>query len=218
MFASLAAEDGGERPMRPVHDIESLAYTLAYLAASSLPWQGKPAALVVSMKRALLTSSDAAAALTDGVPCATSAAALQALWAEVRRCHTNARPRPSVDYEACLVALGGASWSEVEAEADALSETAFAAALTSDGGSSEAQEAENSAARERPAAAPLGKLGGMVGRVVPTLQDTREDGFSDASDSASEGESDGRLESESVVVGLDVGPPPPDGFEWGITV
>ena len=44
-------EDGGERPMRPVHDIESLAYTLAYLAASRLPWQGKPAALVVSTTR-----------------------------------------------------------------------------------------------------------------------------------------------------------------------
>jgi hypothetical protein len=116
--------------MRPADDIESLAYVLAFLAAGRLPWQGKPAALALSMKQELLTSSSAATELTDDLQCATVAAALRELWAEVRRCH--GRAGASVDYGACLAALGGS------ADADTFSELSFLSALG--GGSSEMEE------------------------------------------------------------------------------
>lgn len=106
-FASVAADER-HRPTRPIDDIESLVYTLAFLAAGRLPWHGQPAELVMSTKRELLlmssSSSAAGAALTDDVGCASVAAALQALYAEVRRCRGG--EGGSVDYEACLAALG----------------------------------------------------------------------------------------------------------------
>jgi hypothetical protein len=75
-----------------------------------LPWEGEPEAEIAATKRELLTStsSTAAAALTDGVECGTAAAALAALYEEVRRWQAERREgrAASVDYEACLAILG----------------------------------------------------------------------------------------------------------------
>ena len=127
-FASYAAEDC-QRPMSPADDVESLAYVLAFLAAGGLPWQGRPIEDVAPLKREWLTSSSAAAEVFDSVPCPTASAALHALWAEVKgyhgdgdMCVLDAR----VDYEACLVALGGGAAAE-DADADALSQYSFLA-------------------------------------------------------------------------------------------
>ena len=126
MFASISADDAHSR-MRPVDDIESLTYNLLYLATGSLPWKGKkPDSLATSIKQEMLTSRDAVAQLTDAVPCATSAAALCALWDEVRRCPADGA---SIDYDACMDALGGGAWTGAAAEADALSEAAFLAGI-----------------------------------------------------------------------------------------
>jgi serine/threonine protein kinase len=104
LFASVAADecDAHSCATRPADDIESLVYTLTYLAAGSLPWHGQPAALTTSIKRGLLTSrGSTVAALTDGVDCPTCTQALQALYAEVRRCHQSCSGA-EIDYEACL--------------------------------------------------------------------------------------------------------------------
>jgi hypothetical protein len=145
-FASVAADEC-QRPMRPADDIESLAYVLAFLAGGSLPWAGKPPTHVLSMKRELLHGrSSAAAELADDLNLAPEvAAAFQALWAEVRRCHgdlssdgfSDGFAGPSVNYEACLAALGGGS-PKGEAEADTFSELSFISALSSE--SSEVEE------------------------------------------------------------------------------
>lgn len=125
LFASVAADEG-VRPMRPADDIESLAYTLTYLAAGSLPWKRKPDAVALSMKQELLASTGVQPEkLTEDVHCSTAAPALQALWAEVRRCCCDGA---SVDYEACLSALCGGA-SELEAKSNALSEVSLMAAL-----------------------------------------------------------------------------------------
>lgn len=129
MYASVAADDL-LRPMRPADDIESLAYTLAFLAGGSLPWKGKSDEIVGSMKLELLScSSGTSTLLTDGLPCDTAAAALDALWAQVVRSQdaADAEAGASVDYEACLAALGGASFAADEADADALSDLCFSA-------------------------------------------------------------------------------------------
>ena len=141
-FASLAADGPRERPMCPADDIEGLVFTLAYLARGSLPWQGKPD-LAATWKPGLLETIDAATELTADIQCATTAAALEALLAELRRCHADGSNLLS--YDACLAALGGETWSEAEAEADALSELSLMAALGS--GSSEV-EAEKTEAEE----------------------------------------------------------------------
>ena len=140
-FASLAADGPRERPMCPADDIEGLVFTLAYLARGSLPWQGQPD-LAATWKPGLLETSDAAAELTAGIQCATTAAALEALLAELRRCHADGS---GISYDACLAALGGETWSEAEAEADTLSEFSLMAAL---GGRSSEVEAEEAEAEE----------------------------------------------------------------------
>ena len=140
-FASLAADGPRERPMCPADDIEGLVFTLAYLAKGSLPWQGKPDC-AATWKPGLLETIDAATELTADIQCATTAAALQALLAELRRCHADGS---DLSYEACLAALGGETWSEAEAEADALSEFSLMATL---GGSSSKVEAEKAEAEE----------------------------------------------------------------------
>ena len=129
LFASVAADDC--RPTGPADDIESLVYTLGYLATGgSLPWRGKGDALACSMKRELLTSDDGIAAVTAGIDCATTVAALEALWVEVKRYQGDGEGSASaiVDYEVCLAALGGGSQDE-EDEADVLAEFSFMAAF-----------------------------------------------------------------------------------------
>ncbi|EOD40345.1 hypothetical protein EMIHUDRAFT_222785 [Emiliania huxleyi CCMP1516] len=98
--SDLAADES--RATRPSDDVESLLYTLAYLAAGRLPWQGEDADAVASAKRELLVEGvGAVAALTDGVECPAAAAALRALHAEVVR----ASRVGAVDYAICLAAL-----------------------------------------------------------------------------------------------------------------
>lgn len=114
LFASIAAHE--RQPTRPVHDIESLVYCLAYLAAGSLPWERKPAARAASIKRRMLT--DGCSTLVDGCTadrltehtCAHEAAeALQLLWLQVVTAHGADDGR--VDYAACWEALCGDSES-----------------------------------------------------------------------------------------------------------
>ena len=129
-FASLAADDPSRgRLMRPADDVEGLVFTLAYLARGSLPWQGKPD-LAAVWKPGLLAGGSRgcswAAELIADIPCATATAALEALLAELRRCHADGA---ELSYDACLAALGGETWSEAEAEADALSELDLRAAF-----------------------------------------------------------------------------------------
>ena len=103
----------GEEPhAREVDDIEALAYTLAYVAAGSLPWQDAPPETAVVWKQRLMTEGwDATFAVSSvadtlscagGAPSAKMAKALRALWAQVLACQ---EPGTSVDYEACLAAL-----------------------------------------------------------------------------------------------------------------
>ena len=129
LFASVAAHDGF--PTRPVDDLESLVYMLAFLAAGSLPWQQAAYARVPEMKRALLR--DGCAALVDSIASsrdiardsvssaqarehtvehtversstADMAQALRGLWTEV----TAAQQADNIDhvYESCLAALEG---------------------------------------------------------------------------------------------------------------
>lgn len=156
LFASVAADDC-VRPMRPLDDIESLVYTLTYLATGTLPWQGKPDEVCASMKRELYTRDDATDGLRhfDAIACETAAEALRALSAEVRRCHDRGG---EVDYEACLRALGGSS--DGEAGSAAFSEASFMAALSGGGGGASA----GGAAAERD----LVPVSGMKGGVVST--------------------------------------------------
>lgn len=112
LFASAAAHDG--LPTRPVHDVESLVYCLAYLAAGSLPWERKPARRAAFLKRKMLTDgcstlvdSCASERLTEDVHAAETVEALQLVWQEVVAAQPeNGAP---LDYEACLRALGGGS-------------------------------------------------------------------------------------------------------------
>ena len=149
-YASVAAEER-LRSMRPADDVESLAYTLSYLSRGSLPWQHfKSDDEITAMKRELLigdyggSGTSAAKKLSEGVKSATAAKALEALWAEVRRCEADLRagtwPHSGIDYDACLEALGGEpfSWSEEEADGELLSELAFMNALG--GGGEEAAD------------------------------------------------------------------------------
>ena len=108
-FASLAAHYS-RRPMRPVDDIESLVYTLAYLAAGGLPWEGLPEAEVAQLKKRAMT--EGCHVFTDPIHSPTVATALRTIWAEVTRCRGDGRGpvgSPSrasnVDYGACMAAL-----------------------------------------------------------------------------------------------------------------
>jgi hypothetical protein len=103
----------GEEPhAREVDDIEALAYTLAYVAAGSLPWQDAPPETAVVWKQRLMTegwdATFAVSSVADTLSCAGDAPsakvaeALRALWAQVLACQG---PGTSVDYEACLAAL-----------------------------------------------------------------------------------------------------------------
>ena len=109
LFASVAGHAG--EPMRPVHDVESLVYCLAYLASGTLPWERKPPRRAESLKRRMLTDgcstltdSCTAERLTEDVHAAETVEALQALWTEVVAGHENGG---QVDYAACEAALSG---------------------------------------------------------------------------------------------------------------
>ena len=147
MFASVAADEGGVT--RPSDDIESLVYTLTYLAAGRLPWMGTSDDEAVAMKRDLLISDGDAAAADlchiDDIHCTTAVTALQALSAELRRYHEEGGDEAAVDYEACLAALGGGGALDDAAEEaeELLSEFAFMAAL----GAEEPVEAEAAGVR-----------------------------------------------------------------------
>ena len=98
--------------MRPVDDIESLVYTLAYLAAGGLPWDDLPEPEVAELKKRAIT--EGSHVFTDTIHSATVATALQAMWVEVMRCRGDGREpvgSPSraanVDYDVCIAALRG---------------------------------------------------------------------------------------------------------------
>ena len=130
LFVSLAGMEG--RNTRPVDDVESLWYVLAYLAHGlQLPWNWEPPDRVANIKRQLFIDECAIAA--DGCEakllidecCSTRhcretveswleletltqtdeplAAALQSLWSEVLDAQGASA---TVDYAACLRALG----------------------------------------------------------------------------------------------------------------
>ena len=104
-------------------------------------WQGKPDEIVLGMKRELMAGALGRSSITDALRSDADAAALEALWAEVRRCHSG---EAQVDYEACLAALGGGeAGAEAEVEAEALSELSFMAAL----GEPEAEEGSGAGVR-----------------------------------------------------------------------
>jgi len=108
-------------------------------------WQGKPDEIVLGMKRELMAGALGRSSITDALRSDADAAALEALWAEVRRCHSG---EAQVDYDACLAALGGGeagagAGAEAEAEAEALSELSFMAAL----GEPEAEEGSGAGVR-----------------------------------------------------------------------
>ena len=129
-YASVAA-DANVRTMRPADDLESLVYTLCDLASGSLPWKGQLDGVKVAMKQEILAHGGTE--LFEGIEDAAASVALQAMWAEVRRCQgadssEGAAGVTVVDYEACMAALGGISMDS-DPPADAISELAFMAAL-----------------------------------------------------------------------------------------
>ena len=96
-----------------VHDVESLVYCLAYLAAGTLPWERKPARRAAFIKRKMLSDgcstlldSCASERLTEDVHARETADALQFLWQEVVAAQ---EPGTELDYEACLAHLSGES-------------------------------------------------------------------------------------------------------------
>ena len=102
LFASAAAHVGARTSA--ADDVESLCYTLAFLAAGRLPWQQRtPPARVAEAKRRLLAGGWAEDAPGAGAPPEASAA-LHDLWAQVVR--ARAAPSGEVDYDACAAALG----------------------------------------------------------------------------------------------------------------
>ncbi|KAL1507761.1 hypothetical protein AB1Y20_007371 [Prymnesium parvum] len=118
LFASIAAHQG--RPTRAVDDVESLVYSLAFVASGYLPWKQKRHSQTLFMKQRMmtdgcevLTDSCAAHGLTEEIHSSSVAEAIQALWAEVVACQET---RAGVDYEKCIAALGGPSSETVPFE------------------------------------------------------------------------------------------------------
>ena len=128
LFASVAAHEG--QPTVAADDVESLWYSLAYLAQGTLPWLWEPPDVVASIKRRMM--ADECATVTDecemsaGEVCSTAhcsstveswldgsgldsqaaeaAEALYELWGEVVAQRDD--PEAGVDYAACRRALG----------------------------------------------------------------------------------------------------------------
>jgi len=122
LFASLAHLDG--RPTRPVDDVESLWYCLAYLVQKELPWQWEPVENLRNIKRQLFIdecgiSSDECSALLSCEDCCSTQHCLDTykefdvpdtlhgLWYYVLEGNRN--EDGMVDYDGCLEALGDQS-------------------------------------------------------------------------------------------------------------
>lgn len=137
LYASIQAHE--RTPARPVHDLESLVYMLAFWASGGLPWQHaaqhtayqfEPTSLVASIKREVMFDgcdglSESclieceldergceASQLIEAVDAPAVADALRALWSHVVACQ---QPGEDIDYDACLDACGGGA-DEVEGE------------------------------------------------------------------------------------------------------
>jgi len=120
VFASLAQLEG--RPTRPVDDVESLWYILAWLVQKELPWQWEPVDRLRNIKKRLFEeecgiSSDVCSALLgDEEDCCSTKHcretvaqwnvpdALHELWGYVLEGNEG---DGTVDYDGCLEALGG---------------------------------------------------------------------------------------------------------------
>lgn len=118
MFASLAQLE--KRPTRPVDDVESLWYCLAFLLVNELPWQWEPVERLTAIKRRLYIdecgiSSDKCTALLSSEDCCSTKHcfetcdkwdvpdAMHDLW----WCIVEGQESDEgvVDYDACLEAL-----------------------------------------------------------------------------------------------------------------
>ena len=104
-YASVRLQEGEAGLAREVDDLESLVYTLAFLAAGSLPWEDATPEEAARWKRSLLedgwtatlagTREAARLCSSAGGPSSPLAHALEALWAEVvaRQAHGRTAPR-----------------------------------------------------------------------------------------------------------------------------
>lgn len=121
LFASLTQLEG-ERPTRPVDDMESLWYCLAFLTAEELPWQWEPMDRLTNIKRRLFIDecgihSEQCTALVSAEDCCSTKHCFETCdeWDvpnelhEMWRCIVDghATEDGEVDYDACLKALGG---------------------------------------------------------------------------------------------------------------
>lgn len=105
-------------PTRPIDDIESLWYCLAFLEQGTLPWQWEPLERVASIKRRLFTdecavaSDDCDAHLDEEEMCSTDhcrriykdwdvSDKLHQLWVHVLKAHDGG----PIDYDGCIEAL-----------------------------------------------------------------------------------------------------------------
>lgn len=96
LFMSLAAHGG--LPTRPCDDVESLCYTLSFLAAGTLPWEKASRAATAELK----SDIDADKLAADLPP--EAAAEFATLWHEVARCRA-AGAGALFDYAGCCSAL-----------------------------------------------------------------------------------------------------------------
>jgi len=122
LFGSLAQING--QPTRPVDDVESLWYNLAFLSEGTLPWQWEPPERVANIKRRLfedmcaIDEGDAcSAALASADCCSTThclatyddwdaTPTLNELWGHVLEAHAD--PDGAVDHDACIAVLDAA--------------------------------------------------------------------------------------------------------------
>eukprot|EP00593_Proboscia_inermis_P008268 CAMPEP_0171323914 /NCGR_PEP_ID=MMETSP0816-20121228/115871_1 /TAXON_ID=420281 /ORGANISM="Proboscia inermis, Strain CCAP1064/1" /LENGTH=488 /DNA_ID=CAMNT_0011822741 /DNA_START=292 /DNA_END=1758 /DNA_ORIENTATION=+ len=118
MFASLAQLE--KRPTRPVDDVESLWYCLAFLLVNELPWQWEPVERLTNIKRRLYIdecgiSSDKCTALLSSEDCCSTKHCFETCdkWDVPDAMHDlwwcivegQGSDEGVVDYDACLEAL-----------------------------------------------------------------------------------------------------------------
>jgi len=122
IFANVAQLEG--RPTRPVDDVESLWYILAYLIEKELPWQWEPYERLANIKRRLYQdecgiSSDQCTALLSSEDCCSTSHcfrtcdqwdvpdAMHELWCHIVEGQED--EKGMIDYDACLEALSGSA-------------------------------------------------------------------------------------------------------------